>query len=337
MCRQTASKYTAEGKLPSELKETRTWRTRKDPFKEVWVEIEQLLKESPGLKAASIYEELDERYPGRFPEGQLRSLQRRIRKWRALYEDHSSQDIFFPQRHRPGEAAQTDFTYTGELGITVCGQEYKPLLCHVTLPFSNWEWATTCKSESFLALQHGIQEAFYRLGRVPEWHQTDNSTSATHQVSKGGRKFIDDYEDFMKHVGMKPRTIAVGKKEQNGTVEAKNGALKRYLAQRLLLRGNADFETEAQFETFLRKCLQKANAKRQDRLKEELAVMSPLSVPRFPEFTEQTVRVSRNSTINVRQNIYSMPPRLVGHEIRARIYEKRIEVFYGDVKIQEMP
>lgn len=96
------------------------------------------------------------------------------------------------------------------------------------------------------ALRQGLQRALFQLGRVPAWHQTDNSTSATHNLPKSasstsGRTFNDEYMAMMKHFGMKPRTTEVGAKEQNGDVEASNGALKRALEQSLLVRGSREF------------------------------------------------------------------------------------------------
>ena len=167
-CRQTAAKYHRLGQLPSELKAGREWRTRPDPLAAVWPEIEARLREAPGLWARTLFEELQERYPGQFSPGQLRTLHRRVQQWRALHGDDQGVELFFPQRHRPGEAAQTDFTHTGELGLTLQGEPYAPLLCHVVLPYSNWQWACRCHSESLLALKRGIQEALFRLGKVPE-------------------------------------------------------------------------------------------------------------------------------------------------------------------------
>lgn len=336
VCRQTGAKYLHSGKLPSESAEVRHWRTRPDPFAEVWPEVEARLRESPGLWARSLFEELQERYPGQFPAGQLRTLYRRVRTWRALHGADQGYEVFFPQQHRPGEAAQTDFTATTELGMRMQGELYAPLLCHFVLPYSNWEWARGCASESFLALKNGIQEAVYRLGKVPEWHQTDHSTGATHQVRQGRRAFNLDYLDLMAHLGMKPRTIAVGKKEQNGTVEAQNGAFKRFLNQQLVRRGQRDFVSEHAFDQWLQRTLHKANGHRQGRLAEELALMRPLSVARLPEFKELETWVSRNSTINILSNIYSVPPRLMRHKVRVRIYEDRLVVFYANVVVQEM-
>ncbi len=336
VCRQTGAKYIRSGKLPSEKSSTRHWRTRADPFAEVWPELEARLRERPGLWARSLFEELQERYPGQFQPGQLRTLYRRLRAWRALHGDDQDYEVFFPQQHRPGEAAQTDFTSTTELGMKLQGEAYAPLLCHFVLPYSNWEWARRCISESFLALQMGVQEAVYRLGKVPEWHQTDHSTGATHQVRKGQRAFNLEYVDLMNHLGMKPRTIAVGKKEQNGTVEAQHGAFKRFLNQQLERRGERDFVSEQAFDQWLEGNLHKANGHRQTRLAEELAVMKPLTVARLPEFKELEAWVSRNSTINVLSNIYSVPPRLMRHKVWVRIYENRLVVFYDNVMVQEM-
>jgi transposase InsO family protein len=337
MCRQTAAKYQRLGKLPSELKSVRDWLTREDHFAEVWPQVEAWLRQTPGLWVGTVFERLQEAYPGRFELGQLRTLYRRVRRFRALQGDDRDYEVFFPQQHRPGEAAQTDFTYTTELALTLAGEPYSPLLCHVVLPYSNWQWATRCRSESFLALKHGLQEALFRLGRVPQWHQTDNSTGATHQVRTGQRDFNPEYLDLMAHLGMKPRTIAVGKKEQNGTVEAQNGAFKRLLRQRLRCRGGHDFASEEAFDQWLAQALQKENHRRQPRLQEELAAMKPLTVARLPAFKELAVWVSQNSTINVLGNLYSVPPRLMRQKLRVRIYENHLQVFYANTLIQAMP
>ncbi len=90
------------------------------------------------------------------------------------------------QVHRAGEAAQTDLTWATECsGSAIAGQVLAHMLCVVVLPFSNWQWATVCLSESMAALRRGVQAALFQLGRVPEYHQTDNSTAATHRIGDG--------------------------------------------------------------------------------------------------------------------------------------------------------
>jgi len=326
MDRKTGSKYLQEGKFPSELKVFRGWRTRSDPFEKHWPEIEERLKDVPELEAKTIFEHLLEKYPGQYKPGQLRTLQRRVNQWKA--KEGPEQELFFPQEHLPGEAMQTDFTFATELGITISGVPFPHMLCHPVLPFSNWECATVCFSESLSALKHGVQEAVFALGKVPKFHQTDNSTAATHDLNTGKRGFNDEYAALIRHLKMTPRTIAVGKKEQNGDVEALNGALKRRLMQHLLLRGSSDFKTVEEYEAWLRGVLKKANRLREEKLAEELAVMRPLDVKRFPEYSEEEVGVSTWGTIRVKQNAYSVPSRLKGYMVMVRIYDNRLEVFY---------
>ncbi len=182
MDRKTARKYVGAGKLPSELKTPRTWRTREDPFVDVWPEIEQQLQESPGLEAKTLFESLQEKEPGRYGWGQLRTLQRRIREWRA--RSGPEKNVFLGQAHRPGERAQTDFTWATELLITIAGVPFVHMLCVFALPYSNWRWATVCLSESMAAIRKGVQRALFQLGRVPGEHQTDNSSAATHRISE---------------------------------------------------------------------------------------------------------------------------------------------------------
>jgi hypothetical protein len=240
MDRKTARKYVRNGKLPSDLETPRTWRTRPDPFDGDWPWVEAQLEAAPGLEAKTLFEALCEQRPGLYDEGQLRTLQRRVKQWRA--ECGPEREVFFPQQHRPGEAAQTDFTWGTELGITILGVAFAHMLCHFVLPFSNWQWATVCASESMAAIKRGVQSALFRLGRRPQWHQTDNSTAATHELATGKRGFNEDYAALITHLGMRPRTTEVGEKEQNGDVEAADGALKRRLEQALLLRGHREFE-----------------------------------------------------------------------------------------------
>ena len=110
------------GVLPSQARKERSWRTRKDPFDGVWAgEIEPLLRrdEDRVLQATTILDLLEQRTPGQFGEGQLRTLQRRIRDWRALHGP--DREVFFEQVHPPGREAQIDFTHATELGVTIAG------------------------------------------------------------------------------------------------------------------------------------------------------------------------------------------------------------------------
>ncbi len=329
MDRKTARKYLKKGKLPSELnKAPRAWRTREDPFKEDWEKIRQMLHDDPDLEAQALLEDLERQNPGRYQQGQVRTLQRRIKQWRA--EEGPDRSLFFPQVHRPGEALQTDFTCGNELKVMIAEEAFAHLLCHPVLPYSNWEWVTVCQSESMAALKRGAQAAIFQLGHTPSYHQTDHSTAATHNLGgEGIRGFNKRYLEFCDHFSMKPRTTGIGQKEQNGDVEAANGAFKRCVKQRLKLRGNSNFATVAEYEAWLQDIARDRNRRRSKRLGEELAVMKVVRVERLAEFTEEDVRVSSGSTIQVARNTYSVPSRLRGERVRVRIYEDRLEVYYA--------
>lgn len=337
MDRKTGRKYVAEGQLPSMMKRPRDWRTREDPFEEHWPEVEARLRESPGLEAKTLFELLTEAHPGRYEPGQLRTLQRRVKLWRAA--QGPEKDVVLAQRHRPGEAAQTDFTSTGELGVTIAGQVFAHLLCVLVLPFSNWQWATVCLSESIAALRKGVQRALFQLGRVPRFHQTDNSTAATHRIpggkglhiSDGKRPFNEEYLALMRHFDMTPRTTEIGAKEQNGDVEAGHGALKRALEQALLARGSRDFDSVEAWQAFIDAVVRKRNAGRGKLMEVELAAMRELHVSKLPEFVDLDVRVSEWSTVRVKHCAYSVPSRLIGEWVQLRLFEDHIEISLAGV------
>ena len=327
MHRNTGRRYLASGELPSERLPGRAWRTRSDPFEPDWPELAARLEDAPELEAKALFEDLLARHPGRYQEGQLRTFQRRVKQWRALYGP--DKEVFFAQAHCPGEAMQTDFTRCGSLRVTIAGEPFDHQLCHSVLPYSNWQSASVCRSESMLALSCGVQKAVFTLGRVPVFHQTDNSTAATHTLSSRKRAFNDEYEALMRHLGMKPRTIGIGASEQNGDIEAANGALKRRLEQHLLLRGSRDFDSIEGYERWIDERVAQANVLRAKRLNEELAVMTVLAVGRLATYQKLHLRVSSRSSLRVKNNTYSVPSRLIGEQVTVRLSEMELEVFYG--------
>jgi hypothetical protein len=326
MDRKTARKYRKLGGCPGAPAE-RSWRIHADAFVARWPDITAFLELMPELEARWLFEWLLEGYPGEYQEGQLRTFQRRIRRWRATRGP--AKEVFFSQAHRPGEALQADFTVCNELEITVAGEPFAHMLCHVALPYSNWSWATVCSSESMLALRRGVQAALSMLGSRPEFHQTDNSTAATHRLcaTKSKRGFNDEYVGMMKHFGMAPRTTGVGKKDQNGDIESLHGVLKRRLRQCLLLRGGRDLGSIESYEIWVQAAMARSNLGRTKRLNQELAVMRPVVASALPEFRELQTRVTRTSTVRVKSNSYSVPSPLIGETVKVHVYERYVEVY----------
>ena len=339
--RETVRKYERLVKLPGELRKAREYRTRSDPFEDDWAEAERMLEKAPELEAKTLFEWLCEQYPGKYQEGQLRTFQRRVSTWRAL---NGSELLTLEQVRHPGEMMQTDGTWMTKLGITINGEKFPHLLIHSVLPYSNWSWGRVAQSESLLAIRLGIQSTLVKLGYVPKIHQTDNSTAATHNLgakarekSLGERGFNDEYLQLMAHFGMEPQTIHIGASNENGDIEASNGSLKQAVKQHLLLRGGPDFESQEAYETFLWQIMDRRNTLRSKKLGEELAVMRPLTAEPWPEMRELRPRVNRAGLIRVQNNGYSVPSGLKGKEVRVRVYEWKIEVWYANRLVETLP
>jgi hypothetical protein len=341
--RKTVAKYERLGRLPSEVRRPRTYRTRKDRFENDWDLVSEVLEDAPSLEAKALFEWLCTERPGKYQEGQLRTFQRRVSEWRAL---NVPRLLCLDQERVPGEAMQTDGLWLNDLAVTIQDASFEHVLIHSVLPYSNWEWGVVAQSESFVALTRGFQNAVVQLGHVPAIHQTDNTTAATHdlrsmaepeRLAESGRVYNTDYLALLEHFRVEPRTTHLDSPDENGDIEAANGALKRALEQHLLLRGSRDFESIEQYETFVQEVMRKRNQLRQHRLDEELEVMRPVSVTPLPEMREYRPRVSRSGTIRVLNNSYSVPSGMVGRQVVARVFEWHIEVHFAGRLIQQMP
>ena len=339
MDEKTARKYVKAGKLPSQMRVAHTWRTREDPFAAHWPVIEGMLADAPELEGKLLFEWLCDEFPGVHEEGQLRTFQRKIGRWRA--ESGPDREVYFGQEHHPGVRMSTDWTHMGELEVTIGAEPFDHQLCHCVLTYSNWEWATICHSESMLSLRNGVQSALFELGHVPEDHWTDHSSAATHRPCKDApaheREFNEEYVGLMKHFGMRPRTIQPDSPHENGDVESLNGALKRRIRQHLLLRGSKDFENSEAYRQFIEGVVHKANATRCRRLADELQVMRKLSASKLAEYREYTCRVRNGSTITVERRVYSVPSRLIGEQVDVRRYETHLEVYFKGRQELEVP
>ena len=228
MDEKTARTYRRAGKLPSQLRAERSWRTWPDIFDEVWADLKHQLELNPGLEAKSLFQHLQRQHPGRFQDGQLRTLQRRIKRWRAL--EGPGKEVFFPQEHEPGALCQSDFTDLSGLGVTIQGVPFEHLVHHFVMTYSNWEAATICFSESFESLSAGLQNALWTLGGVPRAHQTDCLTAAVHKLDHP-EDFTERYNALMRHYGLEPRKTNPASPHENGDVEQRHHRFYRALDQ----------------------------------------------------------------------------------------------------------
>jgi len=334
MDRKTARKYVNIRLLPSQIKKPHTWPTRKDPFKDVWDKIKGMLKVSPGLEAVTIFDYLQKKRPGHYPDGQLRTLQRRIRIWRSL--EGPAKEVFFPQEHRPGELSESDFTNMNDLGITIQKERFEHLLYHYVLTYSNWEAGNICFSESFESMSAGYQNAVWQLGGVTKKHRTDRMSAAVNKDCNP-EKFTARYKALLSHYGVMPERTNPASANENGDVEQRHYRFKKAVSQALMLRGSSDFFGQKEYERFLMGVFDRLNSNRLVKLHEEIDLLKPLPARRLDDYKPIEATVSPSSTIHVLHNTYSVNSRLIGERVQVKIYVALIEVVYANTVIERIP
>lgn len=337
MARKTARKYLAGRRLPSELTQARTYRTREDPFDEVWPDVEVLLEADPALQSRTLFDWLQRERPGRFADGQLRTLQRRVKTWRAT--KGPAKEVFFDQVHHPGKLGASDFTCMNSLAVTIQGVPLRHLMYHFVLTYSNWEHVTLCYSESFEALSAGLQNALWALGKVPGMHRTDQLTAAVNQIGGPDPRdaFQRRYLDLLDHYGLTGQKIQAGRANQNGDAEQSHHRFKNRLDQALMLRGSRDFESIETYLAFVDEQIARLNTGRRGRLAQEMAVMRPLPPRRIDSVRRVQVRVDRGSLIRVDKNVYSVNSRLMGEKVTVAIRLDELEVWYAQKVVDRLP
>ena len=333
---RSARRIEAAPVLPSQRDQKPRGRTRPDPLADVWrSELVPMLRAHPHLRATTLLEDLQRRYPERYPDRLLRTLQRRLATWRAT--EGPEREIIFRQEHPPGEQALSDFTDGASLQVTIAGEPFAHLLYHFWLAFSGWQYVKAIQGgESFTALTEGLQEALWQLGGVPRSHRTDRLSAAYRNLQR-----TDDeaaaYAAFCQHYGMEPTRNNAGVSHENGSVEAAHGHLKLGLKEALALRGSRDFPDLASYQAFLAEFVMRKNARRRTAVETELKMMRRLPRFRTTDFSVATVTVTRSATISVRAVLYTVPSRLIGSRLKVHIYDDRLVCWLGTTPLLTLP
>ena len=335
----TARRWTGKSP-PSHTQTPRTWRTRHDPLEAVWLtEVVPLLvaDKERVLEATTLIDVLVERHPGEYGPQYCRTLQRRIRDWRAL--NGPEREVYFEQRHVAGREGCLDFTNCNELKITIQGQVFLHLLFQFVLSFSGWTWVGLAFTETFEALLAGFQGALWDLKGAPGVVRSDNLSAATHQLAKGGpRGLTARFRAVLDHYEMKSTRINAGESHENGIVEKRHHILKSLLEQALVIRGSRDFASVDEYMTFVRAIVEKKrNMPVAARFEEERSHLHALPAAPLPNYTTYWPKVRLWSTIRINDRTYSVPSRLKGHTVEARQYADVVEVYYRDKLVETMP
>src|SRR5215475_13785207 len=324
----TAYRIEQDPRLPSQKKAPRG-RRRRDPLSAVWdSEVVPLLKSVPGLRPVAIFDEIRRRHP-EIGAGVRRTLERRIRAWRALNGDE--QDVIFRQVHPPGRLGLSDFTDMGDHGVSIAGLPLDHRLYHFRLAFSGWEHAhVVLGGESFVALAEGLQNALWALGRAPLLHRSDSLSAAFRNLDEDTRQDqTRRYEALCAHYRMEPTRNNRGLAHENGSIESPHGHLKQAIEDALLLRGSRDFDDLQAYRRFVDEVIGRRNTRNRKRLDLERAALQSLPPRRTTDYEEAIVTVTSTSGFILKKVFYSVPSRLIGHRLRVRLYDDRLECFLG--------
>lgn len=328
-----------DGPVPSETKGPRTWRTRDDPFAAIWdQDIVPLLAEDRQsvLQATTVLAWVQDKHPGAYGNELLRTLQRRIRDWRALHGP--PKEVFFEQEHVPGREGAFDFTDGRELGVMIAGEPLPHLLFEFVLTYSSWTWAELAFGETYEAMAAGIQGAVWELGGVPAVWRSDNLSAATHELRQSaGRTLTQRYKALVDHYGAQSTRIRPGESHENGAVEQRHYRTKRAIAEALVIRGSSEFADVPAYRRFVRETIARHNRQIEPRLAEERPHLLRLPSSGVPSYTMFQVRVRKWSTVRVGKQTYSVPSRLIGHQVEVRRYPDTIEVRYRKQLVEVMP
>ncbi|WP_169682547.1 IS21 family transposase [Rhizobium sp. 57MFTsu3.2] len=335
LSRATAYRIEKNAQLPSQVKKPRG-RRRPDPLADIFdAEVVPLLKAAPGIRPVAIFEEMLRRHPD-LSESVRRTLERRIRAWRAINGDE--QEVIFRQVHEPGRLGLSDFTNMNELQITIAGQPLDHLLYHFRLAYSGFEHAhAVLGGESFVALAEGLQNALWFLGGAPFYHRSDSLSAAFRNLDADAKEDLTRrYAELCAHYRMTPTRNNKGIAHENGAIESPHGHLKNAIRDALLLRGTRDFDHLAAYRVFIDEIVSRRNARYGKRIDAERAALQPLPGTRTSDFEEVVVRVSRSGGFTLRKVFYTVPSRLIGHRLRVRLYDERLDLFIGGTHLMTL-
>jgi hypothetical protein len=287
-----------------------------------------MLTAAPELRAVAIFEEMQRRHPD-LSDGVRRTLERRIRAWRALHG--ANQEVIFRQIHEPGRMGLSDFTDMADLAVTIAGVQLDHRLYHFRLAYSGFAHAhVILGGESYVALAEGLQNALWALGGAPHEHRSDSLSAAFRNLDIDAREDLTRrYDALCLHYGMEPTRNNRGVAHENGSIEGPHGHIKRAVADALLMRGTRDFGDLAGYRLFIDEIVSRKNAHHAKRIAAERAVLQQLPGQRTCDHEETIVTVTTSGGFTLKKVFYTVPSRLIGHRLRVRLYDDRLEVFIG--------
>lgn len=332
----SAYRLQSDPRLPSAKKSPRS-RRRPDPLVDIFdAEVVPLLRAAPAIRPVAVFDELRRRHP-ELEAGVRRTLERRIRAWRAV--NGGEREVVFRQIHEAGRMGLSDFTDMADLGVTVAGAVLNHRLYHFRLACSGFEHAhVILGGESYVALAEGLQNALWSLGGAPREHRSDSLSAAFRNLDAAARDDLTSrYDALCAHYLMEPTRNNRGVAHENGSIESAHGHLKRAVHDALLLRGSTEFTDLAAYRAFIDEIVSRKNARNGKRIDAERALLQPLPPDRTCDYEETFVYVTSSGGFTLRKVFYTVPSRLIGHRLRVRLHDDRLELLLGATSLMTLP
>ena len=339
----TAYRIEQDPTLPS-LKDRARGRRRPDPVVDLFEsEVVPMLQAAPGLRAVAIFEEMMRRHPDLAP-GVRRTLEHRIRGWRAL--DGAEQAVIFRQVQQPGRMGLSDFTDMADprlrggrfwtLRLSACRSITGSII--FAWPIAASSMPTACPREGGghprRRKAEGLQNALWTLGGAPREHRSDSLSAAFRNLDKNAAADLTRrYDALCAHYGMEPTRNNRGIAHENGAIESAHGHLKKAVADALLMRGVNDLDGLAAYRRFIDEIVSRKNARLTKRIEAERPVLRSLPGGRTRDYEKTIATVTSSSGFLLKKVFYTVPSRLVGHRLRVRLYDDRLDLFIGSTPL----
>jgi hypothetical protein len=310
------------------------WETRKNPFAEIWDDFIVPMLIQGVYESTFVLEEVQKKYPDQYSSKLLRTLQRKIKRWRAI--SGKAKDVMFMQEHKPGELGISDFTHPKKIQVTINGEPFEHIFYHFRLPYSGFNYMQVFigSGESYTAFAQGLQEALRYLGGVPKVHRTDSLSASFKNLSQDDQEDLTErYKAFVEHYNMQATRINPGEGHENGAIESSHRHIKNRIEQCLIVRGSADFASFDEYRKFVQEVTKQHNQQFSKYIDAERLSLQPLPETKAVDYTEIIAVVNCMSAITVRQVTYSVPSRLIGERLNVRVYNDRLECYLGSTNV----
>jgi hypothetical protein len=174
-------------------------------------------------------------------------------------------------------------------------------------------------------------------GGAPREHRSDSLSAAFRNLDEAaGEDLTRRYDALCAHYGMQPTRNNRGVAHENGAIESSHGHLKKTVRDALLMRGGGDFTDLLGYRRFIDEIVSRKNAHHAKRVAVERPTLQPLPGQRTCDHEETVVTVTSSGGFTLKKVFYTVPSRLIGHRLRVRLYDDRLDVFIGGTPLMTL-